>query len=599
MTPGSVRRSLLIGSILLVQAVVLRAGGNVRILDVGFHGLCPAERPCPIVVALSNPIPRPQDFELQIGVRCKLGDCSSDPERTYLHRLTLGPLEERQIEAILQPVWSDGVVEVAGRTSQGGLAGYDYRNYKKDWVGSTWGVGVVCDEDSVCKSVQSQIQLSGSGIDRDWKTKNLQLVTPLPPRSAWWWYDVFAAIVVAVPPGHLNSTQRSALEWYARSGGTLILLRDSFGDPQFLAEYRGNPVGPLGTPIGTGLLYDLPSARSLEAMFGGPAVYRWLRGRSAYWRTPGPGRLQAEFGTIFIFPDLVEVLIGLSIYILVVGVGNFAWLRSWRGLEWGWLTVAGVALVFVVLLYGYGSVYRPDHVTAEGVAIHYLDTKSGRAASDYGLHISVPDRQKIVLRTASDTVLLRESRYGDGFTHSLPSPWEGRNFTRGSYEDTPLGRDPLPEGEIALTMPRWTSQDLYFRGIHSFAGTVHETAPGHFRSDTGQQFFSAAFLDGGRNRLWLLGEVAAGAEIDLARARSVMPWGPDYRADGERPMPPELAGNGSVMARLVWDQIHGADPSYLTVRRFYGLTRGAAQPAEVRASGKVQREQALLVVIFP
>jgi hypothetical protein len=213
------------------------------------------------------------------------------------------------------------------------------------------------------------------------------------------------------------------------------------------------------------------------------------------------------------------------------------------------------------------------------------------------VRISVPERQKVVIRTASDTVV-EGSRYQDGVIHSLPSPWEGRKFTRGSYEDTPLGRDPLPEGEIALSMPRWTAQDLYFRGIHSFPGTVHETSSGRLRNDTGQRFFDAVFLDSGRNRLWLLGEVSPGAEIDLAQAHYVMLWPQGYNGDTDRPILPELAVDGSFLARLIWERTYPPWPGDPMDRRFYGLSTGPAQPVQLLASRHLQREYALLVVIF-
>jgi hypothetical protein len=593
----AIRRFLLMCQMLLVLGSVARAGGNVRILNIGLNRLCPTDQPCPILVALSNPAPRPQDFELQIGVSRTGESGGPDPERTYIHRLTLGPLEERQIDAMIQPSYENEAVEVAARNPQGSPTGHDLQDFKSDWM-PHWAVGVLCEEESVCKSVQSQIQLSGSPVDRDWKNKNLPLVVPLRPRSAWWSYGLFSAVVVAAPVDHLNSTQRSALEWYVRSGGSLILLGGAIGDTHFLVEYRRDPTGRSGVPIGTGLLYRVQSGRLLEEMFGGESLYKLFGSREAYLTTPGPGSLQMKYATTFIFPHLGMLLVWLSVYILVVGWVNFALLRRWRRLEWGWLTVAGVAMLFVFLLYEFGSLHRLRHVTVDSVAVHYLDAQSGQATSDYGVRISVPERQKVVLHTASDTLLVKDSRYRDGFSHSLPSAWEGRRFTRGSYEDTPLDHDPLPDGEIALSMPRWTSQDLYFKGIHSFPGTVREISFGHLRNDTGQRFFDAVFLDSGQNRLWLFGEVAPGAEIDLAQAHYVMPWPPAYKANPDRPMPPDLAVNGSFLAKLVWGRLPAPEPRGPIDRRFYGLSAGPAQPVQLLASRKIQREYALLVVIF-
>lgn len=601
MIADTTKRFLLICQLLLTLSSFAHAEGNVRIVDVGLNHMCLTdthEELCPIVVTLSNPFPHAQDFEMQIGVRHDEGSGEPDPERTYVHRLTLDALEERQVETLVHPAWyGDQAVEVSARIRQGVLTGHDLQSFKAEWMGSRWAVGVVCDDESVCKKVQSQIQLSGSQQDRDWKNEHLQLAVPLQQRSAWWSYELLSTVIVAAPISHLNGAQRAAFEWYARSGGSLVLLEGYLGDPNFLADYRRDAtVHRGGVPIGTGRLYLARAGESLEAIFGGEVLYALLSGSKPYWTTPGPGHLQMEYATTFTFPRLATVLIWLSIYLLVVGLANFVLLRRWRRLEWGWLTVAGIALFFVFVFYAFGSFHRPHQVIVDNVAVHFLDTRSGQASTDYGLRISVPERQNVVLHTAADTLLVENSRSNDGFSHSLPSIWLGREFTRGSYQDSPLGRDPLPQGEIALTMPRWTSQDLYFRGTHSFPGTVHETSSGHLRNDTGQDFFDAVFVDGAQNGLWLLGKVAPGAEIDLAHARYVA----RPQRDESHPdlLPRELAGDSSFLARLILERMHAPWPGEPIERRFYGLSMGAAQPVQPLASQELQREYALLVVIF-
>ena len=208
-------------------------------------------------------------FELQISVRPKEGPGEADPEHTYIHRLTLDALEERQIEAILpSSSYGDPVLEVTARIHQGVLTGHDWQNYKPEWMASGPGVGVVCDDESICKKVQSQIQLSGSPEDRSWKNGNLQLAVPLRPRSNWWSYDKFSMIVVAAPVSHLSGVQRAALESYARSGGSLVLLEDYLGDSNFLADYRRDAVLHRGeVPIGAGRLYVAREAESLRQRF--------------------------------------------------------------------------------------------------------------------------------------------------------------------------------------------------------------------------------------------------------------------------------------------------------------------------------------------
>ena len=347
MVADTMKRFLLICPLLLTLASAAHAEGNVRIVDVGLNHLCLTyQEPCPVVVTLSNPFPKPQDFELQIGVRPKEGPGEADPEHTYIHRLTLDALEERQIEAILpSSSYGDPVLEVTARIHQGVLTGHDWQSYKPEWMASGPGVGVVCDDESVCKKVQSQIQLSGSPEDRNWKNGNLQLAVPLRPRFKWWSYDKFSMIVVAAPISHLCGVQRAALESYARSGGSLVLLEDYLVDSNFLADYRRDAVLHRGeAPIGAGRLYVAREGESLETIFDGQMLYALLSGVQTDWTTPGPGLLQMEYATTFTFPRLGTVLIWLSI--------TFSW--------WDWQTsyIAPMASI------GMGLVNRDGHRVA-------------------------------------------------------------------------------------------------------------------------------------------------------------------------------------------------------------------------------------------
>jgi hypothetical protein len=81
MIADTMKRFLLIWTLLLTLGSVAHAEGNVRIVDVGLNHLCLTyQEPCPVVVTLSNPFPKPQDFELQIGVRPREGPGEADPD---------------------------------------------------------------------------------------------------------------------------------------------------------------------------------------------------------------------------------------------------------------------------------------------------------------------------------------------------------------------------------------------------------------------------------------------------------------------------------------------------------------------------------------
>jgi len=203
------------------------------------------------------------------------------------------------------------------------------------WSRGKYLVGVLCREESVCKSIQAQIQLGGSPKDRDSKNQNLELAMQLRQRSQWWSYAPASIIVVAIPANSLSGDERSALEWFARGGGSLVLLEEVFADPTFLADYR-QPAGEHnGVAIGSGRLYWIPrsSGDRLGGLFSGEELELLAQGGRASWSGHELNSLRGHYATTFGFPMWWTLLICLAIYILLVGVLYFAILRRFRRLH--------------------------------------------------------------------------------------------------------------------------------------------------------------------------------------------------------------------------------------------------------------------------
>jgi hypothetical protein len=601
------KRLLLICHTVVVLACAAWADANVHILEVGLNGRCVYYRPCSALVAVSNPYPTSQDFELQVSLRFARRTEQFDAQQTYTHHLTLAPREVREIDVPIDPFRGASIVDVTVRLSQGNIVGHDALDATElVWKDRTHLVGVLCQQESVCKGIQEQIQLSGSSQDRDWKNRNLELAMQLRPRSQWWSYAPASIIVVAIPASRLSGDERSALEWFARGGGSLVILEEEFADKTFLSDYRQDAAGRKGEAIGSGGLYRIPrlSSNALEGLFSGGESELVARCSRAGWPGYELRNLQSQYATTFGFPSWWALLIWLAAYILLVGVLNFAILRRLSRREWGWLTVAGIALLFVFALYWLASRRGPRQVTVDYTAVHHLDSHSSRAFTEYGLRVSVPQRQQITLEAPANTLLDTRSQlddrwlYADGYRSGFPTVQLGRRFVHGFDGVRYTGWDPLPGSEIALHMQRRTSRDLQFAGTTSFLGTLRETFPGHLHNDTGQRFFDAIFLDSEQRRIWFLGEVAPDAEIDLSKVRYEPPGLCDTVAFTRNTRGFDSKSDDFFLSEFacVW-----LDPRFQNIastRRFYGLSTGPAESAQPLGVRCQQQQYALTEVVF-
>ena len=489
------KRLLLVCYLVAALACAAWADANIHILEVGLNGRCVPYRPCSVLVSVSNPYLTIQHFELQVSLHFALGLERSDARQTYIHLLTLGPGEVREIDAPIEPSRGGPIVDVTLRLPEGKIVDRDSVDTKERmWTRGKYLVGVLCREEPVCKGVQAQIQLGGSPKDRESKNQNLELAMELRQRSQWWSYAPASIIVVAVPANSLRGDELSALEWFARDGGSLVLLEDVFADTTFLAGYRQAVGEHNGIAIGSGHLHRIQrlSGDTLGGLFSGEQLELLVQSSRASWSGYELNNLRSQYATSFGFPSWRTLLIWLAAYVLLVGVVNFAILRRFRRREWGWLTVAAIALLFVFALYWLASRRGPRQVTVDYMAMHHLDSHSNDAFTAFGVRVSVPQKQTMTLETPANTLLNTRSQlddrwqYADGYSGGFPTVQLGRRFIHGVDGVRYAGWDPLPGSEITFHMQRRTSRDLQFAGISSFPGTIRETAPNHLRNETGQ-----------------------------------------------------------------------------------------------------------------
>jgi hypothetical protein len=297
-------------------------------------------------------------------------------------------------------------------------------------------------------------------------------------------------------------------------------------------------------------------------------------------------------------------LLWLAAYILLVGVVNFLILRRFRRREWGWLTVAAISLLFVFALYWLASRRGPRQVTVDYMAMHHLDSHSRDAFTAYGVRVSVPQKQTITLKSPPNTLLNTRSQlddrwqYADGYNGGFPTVQLGRRFVHGFDGVRYAGWDPLPGSEITLHMQRRTSRNLQFAGITSFPGTVHEIAPNLLRNDTGQRFVDAIFVDSEQRRIWFLGEVAPGAEIDLSKVRYEPPGLCDTVAFTRSTRGSESQSDDFFLSEFACAWLEPSASRIAPKRSFYGLSTGPAESAQPLGVRYQQRQFAVTEVVF-
>jgi len=571
------RRVLLCISFVLVIAASLIAETNLRITDVGLHGYSGTTSAVRLIV--QNPSSQPQFIQLKVTAS---GDY--DVTNSVTTGVPLSGGERRTLELpVLMP--SGKTVITADATMAGELFGHDQYD---GVLRQTNLIVLMCASESVCKTTQSQIQFSGSIEERADKNRQSAFEIVDDPRDHWWAYSVSSAVVLAMPMAQFTPGQRDALEGFLRLGGRLVLLEDEIAEPSFLSAYRKGPAAPNGERVSLGTLFRVSGlhANKLGDVFAGRNLPALFEQHYSRWGPYQQSFLRLRFATSFDFPRLRWVLIWLAAYTIMIGLLNFAVLRHFRRLEFGWISMCGLALIFAAGFYFSSASRRPKGFRLDNLARYYLDARSPIAAADYELRVSAPDRKDVVVSVADPAVFTYSNSIGDEPNSQI---WAEMNRqaaqVRHAY-DIRLG----PPSEIDLSLLKWSFHDLDLRGLHEFPGTIHFVAPNRLRNDTGQQFGEAVYLDYSANALYALPALAPGGEIQLD---TITPK-PIFKADGTTQV---WAGGDLYYRKQTLQQLAlgSAFPIGHAGRVFAGLSDGPALPVELNVPH--QRSVHSLVVV--
>lgn len=524
------RRAALLTLLVVAMApLAAEAAIELRIDALGLGGYASDVLPTPVTVQIVSSESRAVDLTLLVqnewGIGRRRGVTTTDRFVTQLL------LQARQPVQITVPVLGtpgssrvDAVITDASGTE---LARQSASS--KGLNNTNPLIAIYCTAEQLCQDAQTQLTFGGSSEQSAKRNKDLRFVFLHDLRRPWWAYGAARSVVIAGSLAGASDEEKRALEGYLRYGGNLMIVEKEAADGQFLAPYRAASITAEGAVVGKGRLWSVPRLedKSLGRAFTGILLENVI---NAVGNTIGLNRwTRLQTGHLlaapFHFPRLRWLILWLLIYIFVIGPANFFLLRRLWGLEWGWVTMCAVAALFAAALYIASSSNRPKQFRLEDATICLLDEHSGMASCEFGLRVTSPVRQPVVVNIdIKDGAVLVNTyeKAPSGHETEIASDFTGKPKLQPGWE-VQLG----PPLMVAFPMLRWSFHDLNAVGLRDFPGSVRWLAPMRLKNDTGQSFSEAIYFDHKANKKYLLGKVAAGQEIDLASVGSEPIWTKD------------------------------------------------------------------------
>jgi hypothetical protein len=276
-------------------------------------------------------------------------------------------------------------------------------------------VVMLCGDRKLCDAIQSQISFSGSTEEVSEKNRRFKFLALDRPRERWWDYDVAGFLVVADPVSRWIPEERLAVERHLRGGGRVVLMEKESADPSFLAAYRHRVAKDGPVQVGRGSLWTIADIenQTLGLMFTGKLLKSMVDGASPFPALGGSfGEwLRNRVGVTFRFPRLRWILLSMTVYILVVGLANFALLHRLRKMEWGWISTTSIAILFAISFYMLSSAKRPKQLTVDDIPIYWMDSHSPIAQESLGLRVSSPRQQSVSLKIADDELITTRAAF--------------------------------------------------------------------------------------------------------------------------------------------------------------------------------------------
>ncbi len=507
------RLALILG--LLLVATPPASADEVYVEEIGLEQAQSSQYPNRVRVHITLDQPRPLPLTLEVRVR--KGDSPGDLSDLALYR---DDKTTQEIHAPGQKVAVEIPVSFFPGSDSMYLALRDARGQQIGRISDlpispqddSW-ITILCHEDD-CSALHKQFQDFFTTPDDYFNQRFRQVMLrkrswgawQSNPPSQWWGYSESVLVVLALPPAELSEEQRSALENYLRHGGKIAVLENASAG--FLGSYSDSSGKDQEFHVGRGkLIRSLDLARLRKEL---PTTRRRVQillddnGSGAL----GLDGLQQHLGTRFDFPSFLTLVTWLLGYIVVVGAVNFGWLRRKGRLEWGWITVPALALLFAVALYLVGAAKRPPGFLVEQFAIYWMDDRSPVAAVTSSIRVSAPERREVTLMAPVTLLHYPEFRWRTDLSSVFAFETQANlilNLRRKGEQQ-----------EMGLQMLQWSFRDFEFRDTVRLPGTVLRT-PAGLRNESGRNFQQAVFED--ERGVYSLGPLPPGAEVDLSSLR--------------------------------------------------------------------------------
>jgi len=475
---------------------------EVHILDWGIEGYTSRSHVARALVAIGNTGTENRQFQLMFRLHPAEPNVSV---RTVLQRVLVGPGQTHLIEAPL-PVSryiNFDFLEVEVRHPDGGVLGRATRTLEP--IGPSQNdipIGLYCQQDGVCRELQTQITFSGSIEQQGDKAKYLRVVGIRYPPRQWWGYFPLDYVLLAQPLDALNDDQRLALENFVRSGGHLILIESQVADKTFLRNYRQRPPAGEEQRIGLGSIIRVSTIGHLGSRFVAMKDFKRAAHEPEVSINDPLGYLQQRVGTVYLFPSLLWLLSWLCTFLLAVGPLNFAVLRRLRRPELGWVTIPAISLVFAALLYFASLARRPSDASLDEISISEMDDRGVQAVVATRVRVSSPTKANLKLRLEREAILSNEYEPGD-YEHHVGG--RGRNY----YD---LG----PPLELDYSLRHLSYAEATFLSVQEFPGTLQKDGS-RLLNRTGKSFRDALYIT--QKHLYFLGPLAAGSAVVLDSVR--------------------------------------------------------------------------------
>ncbi len=586
-------RVYLVWLLLFLSAATI-SFGQVSILEVGIKGYYSTTLPTPVRIAVAAP---PAVNSVRLDFTLSGGDPDSyQPLRTdhFSQQIDVKPGESNRLEIPILIASSNKLSLAVDAIGPGGQK-IGSSTIKIDPASQT-PVAIMCEDRKLYDEAQSQISFGGNDEETTEKNRDLKFVTLSAPRDHWWDYGTARFVVLATPIRAWTPDERTSLEYYLRSGGAVFLLEKEADDTTWLPDYRQSRSASEPVRVGEGRLYRVPSIESkqLSSLFTGKS-YQKIVGAGApapydaYWGNSPLDWLRRRVGVSFDFPSLRWVLLWLTVYLLVIGIGNFTLLRRLRRLEWGWLTMTLVAVLFACGLYLASSTRRPKHMILDDIVVYRLDSRSTVALEQIALRASSPDRLQTTLSVGGDAVLDgRHSAPAKAVNADIATEITNAQRIQPGWEMR-LG-DPT---EIQLSLLRWSFTDLDFLSFHRFPGSVSVDQDLRLKNDTGQSFREGLYLDLKKNLKYFVPGVAAGQVVDLRGISPTAAWREESPGVNRIPFPTNVPEEGPFSLKTAF---YGNLGLLAEKRYFVGLSDQPVPEANLAGVGVVRQNFALTIV---